>query len=326
MDTFIIVLEVLLLVGLSGIYSGLNIALMSLSRTDLGRKRRLGNVDAARVYPLRKNSHLSLSAILLANVAVVSTNALILEHHTGGLFAGIISTLLIVIFGEVVPQAIFVKRALKFCSSLSPFLWFTIWLTYPVSKPLQMLLDKLVGHEQLHLHSRDELGLLIGEHADDEASELDEDEVEIIKSALLMSEKQIKDIMRPIKDVYWLRYDAILDADTVDDIKAHGYSRIPIFDRERTHCFGVLLMKDMVDIDFDENPLPVNAFRLHKTKMVGSRTALDTLLRHFFSVRSHLIPVEKDDRIVGIVTIEDLIEEIIGHEIADETDRMLERQ
>jgi CBS domain containing-hemolysin-like protein len=50
-------------------------------------------------------------------------------------------------------------------------------------------------------------------------------------------------------------------------------------------------------------------------------TALDTMFRKFISARSHLIPVEKDDHIIGIVTIEDLIEEIIGHEIEDESDR-----
>ena len=85
-------------------------------------------------------------------------------------------------------------------------------------------------------------------------------------------------------------------------------------------------MKDMVDVDFDEAPQPIQAFKLHKTKLIGSRTALDTMLRKFFGLRTHLVPVEKDDKIVGILTVEDLIEEIIGHEIADETDHQLARE
>ena len=60
---------------------------------------------------------------------------------------------------------------------------------------------------------------------------------------------------------------------------------------------------------------------LHPTEMVGSKTALDTLFRKFIVSGVHLFPVEKDDKIVGIVTIEDLLEEIVGHEIEDETDR-----
>ena len=321
-----IVLQVILLVGLSAIYSGLNIALMSLSKSDLKRKKKLGNKDAANVLPFRTNSHLSLASILFANVAVVSANALILEHHFNGLIAGLVSTLLIVVFGEVLPQAIFVKRALKFCSAFSPLLRLTVWVTYPVSKPLQLLLDKIVGDERHALHSRDELGLIIGEHQEDDSSELDEDEVEIIKSALQLSEKTVKDIMRPIDEVFWLPIDSMLDAKTVDMITRHGYSRIPILSHDRRECHGVLLMKDMVDIDFDENPMPVSSFRLHKTRTIGSRTALDTMFRKFISIHSHLVPVEKDDEIIGIITVEDLVEEILGHEIADETDYVHNRE
>lgn len=128
--------------------------------------------------------------------------------------------------------------------------------------------------------------------------------------------------MRPIDEVYWLTINATLDAKTVDEIKQQGYSRVPIFDRELTQCYGVLLMKDMVDIDFDESPQLISSFKLHRTQLVGSRTALDTMFRKFISIRSHLVPIEKDDEIIGIVTIEDLVEEIIGHEIADETDHL----
>ena len=325
MEYTILVLEVLVLVGLSAIFSGLNISLMSLNVADLKRKAQLGDRHAERVLPLRENSHLSLASILFANVAVVSATSLILEHHTGGLLAGLISTLLIVIFGEVLPQAFFVRFALRFCSFFTPFLRVTVVITYIVSKPLQFILDKLISKEERQLHSRDELGMIIGEHHDG-ISELDEDEVEIIQSALLMSEKQVGAIMQPIEEVYYLTQDAVLDAGTVDEIKEHGYSRVPVFSKELTECYGVLLMKDMVDVDFDEAPQPIQAFKLHKTKLIGSRTALDTMLRKFFSLRTHLVPIEKDDKIVGILTVEDLIEEIIGHEIADETDHQLARE
>ena len=93
MQYVMISLEVLLLVLLAAIFSGLNISLMSLSVSDLRRKAKLGNLRAKRVLPLRKNAHLSLAAILFANVAVVSTSSLLLEHHFNGLIAGIATTL-----------------------------------------------------------------------------------------------------------------------------------------------------------------------------------------------------------------------------------------
>ena len=83
-------------------------------------------------------------------------------------------------------------------------------------------------------------------------------------------------------------------------------------------------MKDLVDIDFDEKPVAVAQLPHRPTQVVGSMTALDTMFRKFIAARAHLIPVEKDGEIAGIVTIEDLIEEIIGHEIEDETDRQAE--
>jgi len=231
----------------------------------------------------------------------------------------LLGTLLIVVFGEVLPQAWFARNALILCAAFAPFLRLMIIVTYPVSKPLQLLLDKMFGRERSQLHTRNELTVLITEHLGDRGSELDEDEVEIMKGALSLSQKRVRDIMTPIPHVYWTTLETLVDADKIDEIKERGWSRIPIFNKELTECNGVLMMKDMVDMDFDDDPKSVHTLRLRPTKMVGSMTALDTLFRLFIGARSHLMPVEKDDKIIGIVTIEDLIEEIIGHEIEDET-------
>jgi metal transporter CNNM len=280
-NIWLIILIVLLLIGVSAVCSGLNVALMSLSLDDLRRKRKLGNARAEKVYPFRKNAHLSLAAILLTNVAAVSATSLVLESVLYGLFAGLITTISIVIFGEIF----------------------------------------LFEQQESELHTRQELGIMINEHLHHEASELDEDEVEIIRGALQLSEKRVSDIMLPISHVYWLTVDTALTPEKIDEIKEVGRSRIPVFDRKLTRCYGMLLMKDLVDIDFDDNEFRVDDLSLYPVQMVGSRTALDTMLRKFISSGTHLIPVEKDDEIVGIVTIEDLIEEIVGHEIEDETDR-----
>jgi metal transporter CNNM len=294
---------------------------MSINLKELQRKVKLGQVQAKQVLPLRKNTHLSLAAILLTNVAAVSATSLVLESVLYGLLAGVVATLLTVVFGEILPQALFSQRALWYCAKLRYVMRFMIIMTYPVSKPLQLLLDQLFSEQRSRLQSRQELGIMIAEHLGHEESELDEDEVEIIRGALQLSEKRVRDIMLPIKDVFWLTPTSILTDKKIDEIKDVGRSRIPIFNRDNTQCYGVLLMKELIDIDFDEKPYRVDDLNLHPVRLVGSMTALDTMLRKFISTGTHLIPVEKDDRIVGIVTIEDLIEEIVGHEIEDETDR-----
>ncbi|HEY8999244.1 MAG TPA: CNNM domain-containing protein [Candidatus Saccharimonadales bacterium] len=309
------------LVLFSAICSGLNVALMSLDLADLRRKASLGNSQARRALPFRRNTHLTLAAILLSNVAVISATSLVLDAHFNGLVAGIASTLLIVVFGEIMPQALFARAALAYFSRFSTVLYVMIFITYPVAKPMQLLLDKLFGRERVELQSRHELGLVLTEHLQNETSELDEDEVEIMRGALSLSEKRVRDIMTEIRSVYWLQPNDELNAARLDEIKANGWSRIPVLNAQRTTCYGILLMKDLVDEDFDNEPRRVDDVPLYPSQVVGSMTALDTMFRKFINGGTHLLPVERDDKIVGIVTIEDLLEEIVGHEIEDETDR-----
>jgi metal transporter CNNM len=312
----IICVVVFLLIIFAAICSGLNIAIMALDPADR---------QAKRVLPLRRNTHLTLASILLTNVAVVSATSLVLDQYFAGWLAGILATLLIVVFGEVIPQAMFSNSPLLWASRFAPLLQVMVTVTFVISKPLQILLDRLFPRTRSKLQSRHELGLLITEHLSNVNSELDEDEVEIMRGALLLSEKRVRDIASPIRDTYWLTPDTELDDARIDEMKAQGYSRIPIFNRSLTTCYGVLLMKDLVDIDFDEQRIFVEDMSLHPSQLVGSMTALDTMFRKFISSNTHLIPVEKDDKIIGIVTIEDLIEEILGHEIEDETDRLTKK-
>ena len=317
----VLVIEVALLISLAAICSGLNVAVLSLDLADLKRKAKLGNKQAKKILPLRSNVHLLLGSILFTNVAAASATSILLGDHLNGWIPALISTLLLVILGEVFPQALFSKNALFWTSRFSWLLKTMIVVTYVASKPLQLLLDSLFPNKRGQLQSRHELGLLINEHLDDETSELDDDEIEIMRGALQLSEKRVRDIMTNIRHTYWLEPSTKLDGDKIDEIKEKGYSRIPVLDHKLTKCYGLLLMKDLVDIDFDQNTYRVDDMPLHPTQLVGSMTALDTMFRKFIAARSHLIPIEKDDAIVGVVTIEDLIEEIIGHEIEDETDR-----
>jgi metal transporter CNNM len=320
-STILIAVEVALLVMASAICSGLNIAVMSLDMGELRRKAKLGNRAATRVLPLRHNTHLTLASILLTNIAAVSATSLVLDQRLDGWAAGLISTLLIVVFGEVLPQALFSKNPLAWSSLFAPLLRAMAVVTYVISKPLQLLLDRLFPLQRSRLQSRHELGLLITEHLSDDSSELDEDEVEIMRGALQLSEKRVRDIMTDIRHTYWMTPDSLLDEAKIDEIKEKGFSRIPVFNAKLTKCYGLLLMKDLVDIDFEDHPYKPEDIPLHPTQLVGSMTALDTMFRKFINAGAHMIPVEKDDEIIGIVTIEDLLEEIIGHEIEDETDR-----
>lgn len=321
MDSAALVFEVMILVGISAVSSGLNVAVMSLDPSRLERRAKLGNKLAARALPLRTNKHLTLASILLANVAVIAATSLVLGERFNGLVALVISTMLIVILGEIIPQAIFVRHALPLTAFFAPWLRVLIIITYPISKPLQILLDHLLGFEDEPLESRHELGILIAEHAARRGSELDQNEIEIMQGALSLSEKKVRDVMTPINKTFWVEPNTALNDAKIDEIKNSGHSRIPVFDQPLTKCYGILLVKDLVDIDFDENHYIVDDMFFYPTKVIGERTALDTIFRTFIRAGTHLLPVERDDKIVGIITIEDVFEEIIGQEIEDESDR-----
>jgi metal transporter CNNM len=303
----------------SAVCSGLNVALLSLDVQDLRRKAKIGNKDAKRALPIRKNVHFYLSGILLANVAFASATSVVLTDGLNGFAAIIVSTLLLVVFAEITPQAIAVSRSLKAISMFSKPIRVIAYSAYPITKTLELLLNRLVGKSAHVLHTRRELGLIISEHIGP-GSELDEDEVEIVKHALQLSEKKVREIMTPVEHVYHLHNDSVVDGRLVDELKDQNWSRIPIFNRDGTNCHSFIMLKDLVDIDFDERPWPVSELPKHKAVTIGSMTALDTLFRKFIASKRHMLIVEKDDKIAGIVTIEDLLEEIIGHEIEDESD------
>ena len=316
----IFIIEVTLLIIGSGVCSGLNVSVMSLSLSDLKRQSQLGNSKAQKVLPFRQNAHLTLASILLTNVAFASASSIVLAGKMNGFAAAAISTILLVIFGELIPQAIFTRNALVIVNFLVPFLTFIKIVTYPLAKPLQLLLDKWFGTEKQFLHTRNELSLIIGEHINHNSSELDEDEVEIIKGALQLSEKKVSLIMTPISETFYLKPNQPINKQTINKIKSKGYSRIPVIDIAKNQVYGVILMKELVDINIVSSEPIASGMNLYKTTVVGANTALDTMFRNFIKAKGHLIVVEKKHKIVGIVTIEDLIEEILGHEIEDEKD------
>lgn len=320
MDIFKTFAFAIVLISGSAICSGLNVALLSLDLRDVRRKAKLGDLHAIKALKIRKNVHFYLAGILLTNVAFASATSIVLSDAFSGVIAVIISTLLLVTFAEITPQALAVKRAMRVVAFFSLPIRVAAYVEYPVTKPLDMLLDKIAGNSISPLHSRHELGLLISEHIGRD-SELDEDEIVIVRQALLLSEKRVHEIMTPVSHVFHLYEHSLVDGPMIDRLKDENWSRIPIFNRKKTRCEHFMMLKDFVDIDFDSRKWPVHELPRHKAVTIGSMTALDTLFRKFIDSKRHMLVVEKNEKIAGIVTIEDLLEEIIGHEIEDESDR-----
>lgn len=320
----ILVAFLLLLFG--AIFSGLNIGLMMIRPSELKRKAAHGDKVAARLYHYRKDGTYLIVCILLGGTAVVAALSLVLESVAGGLAAGIITTALVTIFGEIVPQTIFVRQGYRFSRFFFWLLDFIFILFYPVAKPLAMLIDRFLGRELPTVFTREELTHLVDEHAQEGHSGIDVDESRIVSGALEYSTIPAQEAMTPLENVVSVDLDDEMDIPLLSRLKRSGHSRFPVHDPERDEYVGILYMKDLLG---EELPRPVSHNYRDRIFDVPGDSPLDTVLSRFIQTKSHLFLVRDDrdgdgadpeDKVIGIITIEDVIEKILNRDIADEFD------
>ena len=316
---------VIALVLLSGLFSGLTLGLLSLDKNELKRKVSLGNKNAKKVYAVRKRGNFLLCTLLLGNVAVNSTLAIFLGDIVSGFTAGLIATGLIIIFGEIIPQATFSRHALKIGARTAWLVKIFMFILFPICWPISWVLDKALGEEMPTIYSKKELMKIIEEHGGAKESKIDFDEERIIKGALSYSDKMVKEIITPRTVVYALESKNILDKKLLNKIKERGFTRIPIYKDSIDNTIGILYIKDLINIKLGTKIK--NIYKKENILEVGNDLRLDKLLNKFIKSKAHLAFVRNEyNALEGVVTLEDVIEEIIKREIVDETDKIANLQ
>lgn len=308
-----------ILLVLSALSSGLNLGVMSLGPHDLKRKAELGDTRAAKIYPIRKKGNLLLVTLLLNNVAVNAVIAIFLGSIADGVIAGIVSTLLITIFGEIIPQAVFSRYALAIGSRLVGVMRVIIFILYPFAAPMAYLLDKVLGEELPTLYSKHELKEVLMEHAENEKSEIKRDETRIAQGAFSFGDKLVSEVMVPRSQVVFIHEEDVLDDRTIASLEKHGYSRVPVMQADNAKVTGILYMYDLVDPKNRDKRAAAVAD--DKVYYVNGSQNLDEVLNGFLKKKHHLfIVVNEFEEYVGIISIEDVLEQILGREIVDEFD------
>jgi len=316
---------VIVLVLLSGLFSGLTLGLLSLDKNELKRKISLGNKEAKKVYAVRKKGNLLLCTLLLGNVAVNSTLAIFLGNIASGVIAGFMATGLIVIFGEIIPQATFARYALIVGAKTAWLVRIFIIIMYPVVWPIAWLLDKFLGEEMPSVYSKKELMKIVEEHEDSKESEIDSDEERIIKGALSFSDKAVEDVMTPRTVVYALSLDANLDGNLLNKIKREGFARILVYEETIDDVVGILYARDLINIKL--NTKIKSVYKKENILLVKKEEKLDALLNIFIKSKVHLAFVKDEYHgLEGVISLEDVLEEILNREIVDETDKAVDLQ
>ncbi|KAF9551801.1 hypothetical protein EC957_004124 [Mortierella hygrophila] len=321
---------IMFLVLIGGVFAGLTIGLMGLDETNLQVLMASGTpteqVHAETVYKLlSRGKHWVLVTLLLGNVIVNETLPVVLDSELGGgVFAILISTLLIVVFGEIIPQAACARYGLAIGSYCAKPMLVFMYIMSPVSYPIAMLLDKWLGVHHGTTYRRTELKTLVSLHQVDGMGELTDDEVTIIASVLDLKEKAISTVMTPLDDVFALSEDAILDEELMEEIVNKGHSRIPIYRHDDPSNFiGMLLVKRLITYD-PEDHIPIRQFKINSLPEAAPNTSCLDILNFFQEGRSHMAIVTSEPggfgHPVGVITLEDVIEELLGEEIVDESD------
>jgi len=355
-----IVLAVVLIM-LSGLFSGLNLGLMSLTEDDLrliinGSDTPTEVRHAKRLIPLRKRGNLLLCTLLLGNTLVNAMIAILLDGLSGSPIIGplstgaLVTTGTIVVFGEIVPQSVCSRHALAIGAASTPIVYFFMVLCFPIAWPVAQLLDHVLGREVSGVFSRHGLLALVKLNVESELhasqSQLSRTDAHLLVGALTFQDRSVGEVMTGIRNCFALSSDATLDQATIMDVLSCGHTRIPVYEGEITNIVALLFAKDLVGIGF-ERALPLSTvleafkatLRVHRVpSTMKCNKALDTCKRE----RCHLLVVydaapraeESGDvdggargsstargrEAVGIVTMEDFLEEILGEEIVDETD------
>ncbi len=310
----------IILIFLSALFSGMNLGLMSLDPHELKRKIDFGDKDARKIYEVRKRGNLLLVTLLLGNVAVISALSLFLESIASGLVAGIATTLLITIFGEIIPQAFFARYAISIGARLVWLVKFFIFIMYPICAPLAWMLDKILGEELPTIYPKRELAKIVDEHKKSSRSELDADEARIIRGALTFTEKTAKDVMTPRSMMVSLTEDERLDNKTITRLVSSGHSRFPVTSSKNNDIVGMIFLRDLIKVV--EKNVQAKAIYQPGVHYIDKDENLDDALNAFLKTRQHLfVVINEFAEVEGLLSLEDVLEVVVRRQIVDESDK-----
>ena len=326
---------------------------------------------AERLYPLISRHHLLLVTLLLMNSIANEALPLFLNEIVPPVVAVIMSVTAVLVFGEILPSAIFTgPNQLAIGSALSPLVWFFIYCFWIIAYPISLILDRMLGEEHKGRYNKAEFRALINLHneaTDEETSTpgvtVDEEtgqgglaglraelgakqilnkagvakqELRIMTGALELHRLKVKDVMLPLDEVYMLSTETKLDSEVLSTIVLKGHSRIPVYDGHPHNIRGMLLVKRLIVLN-PEDKREVGSLALLEPLFVDMECTLLDLLYQFSMGKSHLAIITSDPHRVteslhnhtvipvnvhmaGIVTLEDVIERLIKHDIQDESD------
>jgi gliding motility-associated protein GldE len=314
----------LLLLMVSALASGSETSLFSLTHNDIHALKERRNSSSEAILKLLKSVDLLLATILvlnnLVNICIVILSSRLIDtlftfHHFEFLFKTVVVTFLLLLFGEILPKVLAQKIPTKFAEIVARPLLVARWLLYPLSiilvRTSSRISEKAARHSEI---SMDELA-----DAVDMTQATSPEEHEMLSGIVNFVNTEVEEIMRPRMDITAVPLTAPFTL-VKEEIIRSGFSRIPIYDEDIDSIRGVLYVKDLLPHlnqgdEFGWQQL------IRKPYFVPEHKKINDLLEEFQSNKVHLaIVVDEYGSTLGLVSLEDILEEIVG-EISDESDQ-----
>lgn len=329
MGAMIALILAILLLYASGFVSASEIAFFSLSPSDLSKIEENEHPSDSRIKALLDDSERLLATILISNNFVNVTIIMLCNFFFASvidfgdakllefLLITVVLTFLLLLFGEIMPKIYSAQNTLKFCRKAAPVISVLLSVFKPVSNLLvhsTFLINKLTRKRKVPNLSVDDLSQALELTDKNEISE----ESNMLKGIIRFGEETAEEVMTSRLDIVDLEINTPFP-DVIKCIVDNAYSRIPVYEESRDNIKGILYIKDLLPYldkgaDFKWQNLIRPAYFVPETKMI------DDLLRDFQANKIHIaIVVDEFGGTSGIVTMEDIIEEIVG-EINDEYD------
>ncbi|KAG2489018.1 hypothetical protein HYH03_012456 [Edaphochlamys debaryana] len=284
----------LFLVCMAGLMSGLTLGLMSLDTVELEVLKRSGTPEeracAVKIMPVIKHQHFLLVTLLLCNAAATEALPLFIDRLANPVAAVLLSVSVVLVFGEIIPQAVCSRYGLKVGAYSAWFVRLLMCLCSPVAWPIGKLLDFLLGPDHTALFRRAQLKALVDLHGSGAGfgGTLSEDEVHVIRGALDLTNKVASKSMTPLDKVFMLSTEDRLDERTLQAILMSGHSRIPVHrESNRKALIGLILVKELVLIN-PADMLPVSSLRLRELPRLAADTPMYDMLKLFETGKSHM--------------------------------------
>lgn len=383
------VLCILVCIAASSMAAAFTIGVITIDPFDLLVQVRTASTEkerqrAAALVPIVERRHQLMVTLLIINAIANEALPIFIEELVPGYAAVGLSVCSVLVFGDILPTAVFSgPHKIKLSSFFVPLMKFLMCLLTPIALPISLFLDWILGHRDQSydrnqftalvrinyeerrrmIEAHDDTDVESSTDDDDEKKirllksksstrQIGMDEVLLMEGALSLRSKRVNDIMKPMNQVFVLPDDTTLNKEMMLKIYVSGHSRIPVYTRKPSGNLGisevklikgVLLSKQLMLVESQDNKL-LSSIPLQQPICVSPDMHLVNLLQDFQQKRvsfkgGHLAivcrdpflatnamdggsPIPKDAGVLGIVTLEDVMEALLQSQITDESDRL----